>query len=284
MRHLPILLLPLAFVSTVRPARADELAPELERAQLRAEAQAEVANELAALAPAERKRLVGTYAAIDPDPNDPVAQVACDDDGDHVVVLSEAMLELIAHVARAISADETDGSRKVDDYAVFLARSQKPGRPLFLPPPGFYGAPPADATYDARFHEILSFVVGRELAHLRAGDLVCPKPTTTKESGDDVWTARERQKASEGASSIYPGRQAERDDAALARMIEHGRSDKGAFAFLRFFARFETEARSSGSRFVPGYVALHPDAASRASDLAKAAARASSKEDTSRVR
>jgi hypothetical protein len=177
--------------------------------------------------------------------SDVEAQVGCDDDGDYVIVLSDAMLRLATHVARA--ADD-----KVEEYAAFLSRSQLPGRRLLPPPPGFYSG--GKASSDDSMQDILAFVIGHELARLRAGDLVCPKPTATKERGDEIWSSAEQRRAAEVAMSVYPHSQAMRDDEALARLLDSGRSERGALAWLRFFA---------AARFKASYAAIHPDASVR---------------------
>lgn len=263
MRFAPVVVLLLCLGVLPRDARAED-----DASLTLAPFQSETATWLSSLAPTERRRLRGTYVVLDPNPNDPFSQVACDDDGDHVVVVSLAMLALLSHVARAVSDDEASASHKVDDYASFLARSQLPARRLLPPPPAFYELAPSP-TYEDRFSELVSFVVRRELAHLRAGDLSCPNPTPTKESGDDLWTNAERQSAAEIAKRIYPGAQSERDEEALSQALASGRTERGALGLLRFFARFETEVREAHGRFRPGYLALHPNAATRAEHLVK---------------
>ncbi len=252
-------------------ARADEVAPSLEDADLRLKAAAELKRLVSGLAPNDQKRLVGVYPAFDPSSADAVAQVACDDDGDYVVVLSDAMLRLLTYVARADSYDEANGSRKVEEYAAFLVRSQTPGRRLLPPPPGFYIAERPSSAADERFAEALSFVLARELTHFRAGDLACPKPTATRESGDDVWTAAEQRKASEVAFRVYPGRQLERDNEATVRMLEAGHNERGALALLRFFTQFEGVNAVVAGRFLPSYAQQHPQASWRASAVQRAA-------------
>jgi len=264
---LVLVVLALFGVTATGVARADEVAPELEGADLRAKAQAELKKLVSGLPSNDQRRLVGIYVAFDPSVSDPVAQVACDDDGDYVVLLSDAMLRLVAHVARAESYDEANGSRKVEEYAGFLVRSQIPGRRLLPPPPGFYIAEKPAETYDERLSDALSFVIARELTHFRAGDLVCPKPTATKESGDDTWTSAEQRKASEVAQDVYPGRQMERDSEAIVRVLDAGRSARGALALLRFFTQFEAERLIAVGRFSPGYLAQHPSAAMRSASL-----------------
>ncbi len=263
-----VLGLMLALIAIVAPraARADEVAPELEGADLRLMAQHELKKLVAQLPANDQKRLTGIYVAFDPSPSDPIAQVACDDDGDYVVLLSDAMLRLVAHVARAESYDEANSSRKVEDYAAFLVRTQVPGRRLLPPPPGFYTAAKPAGSYDERLSDALSFVVARELTHFRAGDHVCPRPTPTKESGDDTWTTAEQRKANEIAQSVYPGRH-ERDGEATVRVLDAGRTERGALALLRFFTQFEAERVVAVGRFSPTYLAQHPGAVLRAATV-----------------
>ncbi len=265
------LVLALFATAHVRSAHADEVAPDLERADFRATAQAELKKLVSAMPQNDQKRLTGIYVAFDASASDPIAQVACDDDGDYVVLLSDAMLRLLAHVARAQSFDEANGSRKIEEYAAFLVRAQIPGRRLLPPPPGFYIAEKPATTYDERLSDALSFVIARELTHFRAGDHVCSKPTATKESGDDTWTSAEQRKASEIAQTVYPGRHVERDSEAIVRALDAGRSEMGALALLRFFTQLETEKVVAVGRFSPSYLAQHPSSALRAANVKRAA-------------
>jgi len=211
------------------------------------------------------------YVAFDPNANDPSAMVACDDDGDYVIVLTDAMLRLVSTVARAQSHDEASGGRNVEDYAAFIARVQVPGRRLLPPPPGFYTGQQTSATQETRLREALSFVVARELTHLRAGDLVCAHPTATHEAGDDEWTTAEQRRALEGAASIYPGRAVQRDVEATTRVLDAGRSEQGALGLLRFFAQLEAERLVHTSRFMPTYLLQHPSSVVRAASVRNAA-------------
>lgn len=248
-------------------ARASDASPELAAAELRARAQSELRRLTSLLDARDRSKLVGIYVAFDPSASDPLAQVACDDDGDYVIVLSEALLRLLTHVARAASYEDAGASRKVEEYAGFLARSQLPGRRLLPPPPGFYIAERPAATYDVRLDEALSFVLARELAHLRAGDLSCPSPTATKESGDDTWTKREQRKARGVASAVYPGDQAKRDAEATLHVLSLGHTERGALALIRLFVQLELEDRVALGRFSPSYAVHHPGPALRAATV-----------------
>lgn len=255
--------LALAVGPATTTARADEIAPELETLELRQKAQAEMKKLFGDLPANDQRRLTGLYVAFDGNPSDPSAMVACDDDGDYVVVLSDAMLRLSSLVARAQSYDEVNGSRSTEDYAGFLARSQIPGRRLLPPPPGFYTAQKIGTSQDTRLRESLAFVLARELTHFRAGDLVCPHPTATHENGDDEWTPREQRRALETAATVYPGRASERDIEATVRVLDAGRSEQGALGLLRFFTQLELERTVHASRFLPTYLAQHPSSVAR---------------------
>lgn len=237
-------------------ARADEVAPDLEGADLRVHAQSVLRKLVSALAKNDQRRLAGIYVAFDPTMSDPLAQVACDDDGDYVIVLSDAILRSIAHVARAASQDGATGARKLDEYAAFVSRTQIAGRRIVPPPPGFFEADEPVVAYEDRFGGALAFVLARELAHFRAGDLVCPHPTATKESGDDVWSIAEQRHAARIALSVYPGQQVDRDAEATERLLGSGYTEKGAIALLRFFGAL--------GRFDPSYTVHHPGSSVRA--------------------
>ena len=257
-----------------RVAAADEIAPELETLELRQKALAEAKHLVSDLAPNDRRRLVGVYVAFDPNAADPSAMVACDDDGDYVVVLTDAMLRLVSIVARAQSDDESTGAHATLDYASFLAQSQIGGRRLLPPPAGFYASQEPGVAQEIRLREALSFVLARELTHLRAGDLICPHPTATHEDGDDVWTAAEARRALETAPAIYgvtATRVRARDEEAITRVLDGGRSELGALALLRFFARLETDRPSAPGRFAPTYLVQHPGSSARAAVVGAAA-------------
>jgi len=259
-----------AGIAGPRVAHADEIAPELETLELREKAQAEAKRLVSDLAPNDRRRLVGVYVAFDANAADPSAMVACDDDGDYVVVITDAMLRLVSIVARAQSDDESNGTHGIEDYASFLALSQVPGRRLLPPPPGFYAVQEAGIAEETRLREALSFVIARELTHFRAGDLACAHPTATHENGDDVWTASEQRRALETAASVYPGRATPRDEEATTRVLDAGRSEQGALGLLSFFAQLEAE-RSARSRFMPTYLLQHPSSSARAAAVKAAA-------------
>ena len=258
-----VLLVTLCSIGGVRTARGDEIAPELETLELRVKTQAEASRLIGGLAPNDQRRLAGVYVAFDGSASDPSTMVACDDDGDYVIVVSDAMLRLLSAVARAQSSDEDSTSHNVEDYAVFLARSQVPGNRVLPPPPGFFMAQNAGVTQERRLREAIAFVLARELTHLRAGDLVCAHPTATHESGDDVWTKAEQRRALETAANVYPGNGVARDVEATTRVLDAGLTEQGGLALLRFFAQVELERTTHASRFLPTYLMQHPSSLAR---------------------
>jgi ABC-type amino acid transport substrate-binding protein len=267
----------LTFAFVAGTARAGDIAPALEAEELHDVARAALEDALEALEVDDRRRLVGTYVAFDPDVADAFALAACDDDGDHVVVLSEALLRLAADVARLEAADDALGTRKVEEYAGFLARAQLPDRKLLPPPPGSY-AVDAGGRIDpaARRHlaGAVAFVVGHEIARLRAGDVRCPRPTATRESGDTTWTREERRRALEGAERVYRAgaSQVARDEEAATRVAQSGRDLAGALGLLRFFEQLERERLTALGRFAPTYLAHHPSSPRRAATVRAAEA------------
>lgn len=246
-----------------RGAAADEVAPALEGADLRVRADL-LLRALVAAKPEPKLR--GLYAAFDPSVSDPKALAACDDDGDYVIVLSDAMLRLASFVARVAKDDETNATHKLDDYADFLVHNQTRGKRLLPPAAGAY-APGVDLRNQERWNEIVLFLYARELAHLRAGELVCPNPTTTKERGDDEWTLAEQTAAADGAKKLYPGKQLERDEDAVAELHALHQDETGALTLLHFFARFEATAAVTPAHAIPTYLTTHPRSAWRAARI-----------------
>lgn len=230
-------------LASAEPSR--RIAPALARSTARAHAGAALDSLMAALPRDIAARLAGTYVAIDADETDPYAMIACDDDGDHVIVLSEAMLELVGHVAEAVSGDES--STRLASYAGALARQPRGAR-LVPPPPGFYEGPHDEARESAATDEALRGLLGHELARLARGHLVCAHPTAPRETGDAVWTPEERAFAFRLAPVLYDPRRLADAEAtaapsatgegyrALLRLMGQvaGSTPSPTFSFLRF--------------------------------------------------
>src|SRR5436190_20475249 len=133
-------LVALGLCGPIGRAAADEIAPELETLELQKKAQGEMKKLVSGLAANDQRRLVGIYLAFDANASDPSTMAACDDDGDFVIVMTDAMAKLLSNVARAQSFDEANGSHTIEDYAAFLGRTQIHGRRLLTLPPGSFTA------------------------------------------------------------------------------------------------------------------------------------------------
>jgi hypothetical protein len=225
-----------------------------------------------------RRRLTGIYVAFDPSLTDVGSMAACDDDGDYVVVISDALLGLADFVAQAEATDEVFWTHKRDEYATFLAESQRPGTRALPPPPGFFDAAQAQSARkvdvaSTRFNEIVAGTVAHELAHLLQGDLVCPNPTATHERGDDEWTHEERDHAFTVAEKLYtPPRVLAADCAGIDRVLDAGMTEQGELAWLSTLDRIERTGRERADRPTPStYLRLHEACGVRA-DVVRAAA------------
>ena len=246
--------------SFASPARAQmPIAPALAGTTAHKIAESELSAITAKIPTESRSLLAGVYVAFDPNPNDASAVAACDDDGDYVVVVTDAMLSVADYLAQAVATDETFRSQKVDDYAAFVASGQTRGGQTrgarFLPPPpGFFDASQSrDPTKldreRARFRQIVGAIVAHEIAHMTAGDLTCPHPTATRERGDDTWTRAEAQAAFDGAAKIYTAPRVLTADATATALLLDSENepsvrmtsrsaDDAAIAYLALLAFF----------------------------------------------
>jgi hypothetical protein len=231
------------------------------------------------LSAAQRQRVVGAYVAFVPDARDVAAFAACDDDGDYVVVLSDAMLALADFAAQAMASDETYKLHGLDAYAALMGKEQRVGERLVPPPPGSFDAAhwtqaskrAADELQTKRFRALVTHLVAVEVAHMLAGDVVCPHPTATHERGDDVWTSQEHAAALATATASHSPRSVVTADAVgTGFALAAGESEDAMAAFLSpFLAAVEP---SPGARDAFTYLRLHPSSAVRAQIVRTAAA------------
>jgi hypothetical protein len=250
---------------------ADDVAPGLAEDAVCDDASNELAALVASLDEADRRKLQGIYVAVDPTVTDVAALPGCDDDGDYVVVLSRAMLELVEHVAYADASDRIRGTHVLDAYGPLLARAQRLDTRTLPPPPPAAGDQASHAPlgpYPRAFvQDALAWLVADEVARAVRGDVTCPHPTSTREHGDDVWTADERAQA----LLLAPARMtrgAESDAWATLVVLGQGRSLLPAVTLLRVLAPLE-EARPPGGAST--YLTLHPRTAERIDTVLHAA-------------
>ncbi len=216
---------------------------------------------------ASQQKITGVYVAFAPDPKAPLALAACDDDGDYVVVLSDAMLTLVDAVARAKATDDALGSGKLDAYARLLAKGQRPGERLLTPPAGFYDAaqttPELARAQNKQFRAIATYLVATEVSHMTAGDLVCGHPTATHERGDDEWTPSEHEAALAATRIVHEARHVATADAHGASLAAETGERDGGYVALLMPLMAAIEASATGRASVP-YVEHHQNQAVRA--------------------
>ena len=272
MQRIALLALLLSLMQFLVPgrARAEDVAPGLAADAVRDVASDELRLLMRGLDEGERRLLRGIYVALDPDQADVLALPACDDDGDYVIVLSRALLDLVGAVAYASASDRLRHTRLADAYAELIAHVQAADTTP-LPPPvpeqdHDLGDIPIDAAKELFVRDMLAWLVATELAHAVHGDVVCPHPTVTHERGDDVWTSAEHDEAVRLAP-LRLSHAPERDAWAASRVLSEGISDEPARAFLRVIERIE-ETRPGSSPW--SYVTLHPHARIRADVLVRA--------------
>ncbi len=213
-----------------------------------ARAEAVLADIVGRLSADDRARTVGVYVAFDSSKADAIAQAACDDDGDYVLVLSDAMLDLVDRVAMASSIHALADDPVLVNYDAALATSQVEGMPLLPLPAGTYERFADDravlATMANRaWIEAIRYLIGAELSHGVSGRLVCPHPTATRESGDDDWTSAERNAATQAAAALYNVANVERaDERSLSWMFDAGAREDGALVLLGAIAALSTKS------------------------------------------
>jgi hypothetical protein len=288
MRAAPPVILLALLAATAAHAEVDAAPTQATRAAHTVASQAgdALVRALPPLPAQDRERLVGLYVAFQADARDPLALAACDDDGDPVVVLSDAMLTLLDGAARALASDELLGTHALRDYGALLAAEQRPGERLLPPPP----APHADLPrmskelaerQSSHFRAMVAMLIAHEMAHLSSGDLVCPRPTATHEAGDDTWTPQEHAAALRARGGHDdPRRRLAADVTGTAYAVGAGvREEPLAELLVRVMAEVERSPRALAA-FT--YARTHAASTVRAQVLRAAAAAARARPATVR--
>jgi hypothetical protein len=168
----------------------------------------------------------GTYLAFDSDVREAFLGASCDDDGDHVVVVSEAMLTLVERVARAVHAqtspeDALRAQTRLVAYATVLIKASA-DRPLPPPLRDFYPETRnAASDWTKTEHAMLVSLILPEVLRVQNAGLACSNPTETREAGDSEWTANERAAMFlRMASSLYALRSQEAQTLAKTMLQE----------------------------------------------------------------
>jgi hypothetical protein len=145
---------------------------------LRAESSSIMRELILSLPPLQQGRVANVPIVVDSTPGEVNAFATCTRDGKAAMAITDGLLDIQAHLARAKAYDEVARTNKVADYIQLIAHGQQPKRPIVQPPPGFF-----DPAFDnqpqklGRQREILdeqiAFVLGHELAHHYLGHLPC---------------------------------------------------------------------------------------------------------------
>lgn len=145
---------------------------------LRGKAQTVIQELINALEPGNKQKVAGIPLIVDDRVGEVNAFAACTKGGKAVMAISDGLLDIEAHLARAKATDQFFGTNKTAQYINLIAKHQKPGAPVVRPQPGFFDpGQDADGRKVKRQHELLeeqiAFVLGHELGHHYLGHLPC---------------------------------------------------------------------------------------------------------------
>lgn len=213
------------------PFRADanaDVAPGLSLAALHQEASDALAS-LVSLRPALPP---GLYVAIDADPVHPYVVPGCDDDGDAVLVVSDAALKLLEHASYGLALDEAHGTQLLAEYAALLATAQRAGARLVPPGSAFFRDVDAGIERAATLHfrAALGFWLGRAASVHDASEISCVAPNLFREHGDRTWSVAERSVALARAATLGRERDGLRSAWALAGLFALGGNERSSVA------------------------------------------------------
>jgi len=145
---------------------------------LRAESAGILRELIASLPPLQQGRVANVPIVVDSTPGEVNAFATCTRDGKAAMAITDGLLDIQAHLARAKAYDEAARTNKVADYIQLIARGQQPKRPIVQPPAGFFDVgidnqPQKLARQREILDEQIAFVLGHELAHHYLGHLPC---------------------------------------------------------------------------------------------------------------
>lgn len=222
-----------------------------------------VFNELVnALPVTERNRILGIPLRVQEDMREPNAAAGCTRGSRSYMMITAALLTIIAASSEAKAWDELTNERRVEGYYTAVTDVIRRQQPVIGITPGWLSGPMAlDPRKLARqrhlFDEQVAFVLGHELAHHYRGHTGCANGTPATQS--EV-TAEELTRV---ASNVVPPfnqpMETESDQWGITNALDAGRNraggtwnEEGALLSLDFFAHL--------SRFNPATVFLrtHP--------------------------
>jgi hypothetical protein len=133
---------------------------------------------IGSLPPLQQGRVVNVPIVVDSTPGAVNAFATCTKDGKAAMAITDGLLDIQAHLARARAYDEVAHTNKVDAYIQLIAQKQQPNRPIVQPPAGFFdpqidNSPQKLVRQRQVLDEQIAFVLGHELAHHYLGHLPC---------------------------------------------------------------------------------------------------------------
>jgi len=160
-------------------------------------------------------------------------------DGQASMVITDGLLKIVSQLARAKATDAVFGTRKLGDYQTLVARHHRAGKPVPMPPLGFFDLA---QDVDSRklqlqrrlLDEQLAFVLGHELAHHYLGHTGCVGPRRGAQAVNQIGHA---------FSDVLPvlnqpnelAADVEGVDHLLTSGVRHGWTEGGALLTLDFF-------------------------------------------------
>jgi len=145
---------------------------------LRAESSSILRELVLGLPPLQQGRVANVPIVVDSTPGEVNAFATCTREGKAAMAITDGLLDIQAHLARAKAYDEVAGTAKVADYIQLIAHGQQPKRPVVRPPAGFFdpaidNQPQKLGRQRELLDEQIAFVLGHELAHHYLGHLPC---------------------------------------------------------------------------------------------------------------
>lgn len=134
--------------------------------------------------------VVPPYLAISSDRARWFAHAACDDDGDNVIVISQALISLVYDIARSQDAHD-----KIVAYRDLLRRNPVSANATLPPPAHFFSPATASTESDetaARARSMFVYLFSVELLRFESNTVVCAHPDRTREANDNRWSSSEQ--------------------------------------------------------------------------------------------
>lgn len=248
-------------LAAVPPGAVDangSLTPAFQRSEVLA-----VFSELvAALPESERGRILGIPLRVHEEPREPNAAAGCTRDRRSYMMITSALLTIIAASSEAKAWDELTGERRVEGYYTAVTNVIRARQPVIGITPGWLAGPMAlDPRKLARqrhlFDEQVAFVLGHELAHHYRGHTGCANGTPANQA--DVTAEEVTRVASTVVPPFNQPMETESDQWGVTNTLDAGRNrrggdwnEEGAMLSLDFFAHL--------SRFNPAtaFLRTHP--------------------------